>query len=571
MKRYVYIVLALVIMLIGCKKEEILVDNQIKVGLVKLEVEVKSGTTFYRDEIEENHLDSFILTGVYSDNTRKNIVIKSEYITEFKTMNLGETSVKFLVDKIEVEAKINIVENPKYILRKLEVEVKNEIKINQWDRKDSHVNSFVLVGVYEDGSKKNIEVIKDYIKVFDTSLVGTTLIKFEINGIGVEVGVEVLEPSGKLIFKDDFDTQADWHSGLEINSNDPYTNDGFNPKVDTIQLARLGAVIPEGWSAVRQGEAVFSPRDSRYPNSHEIIEILGKNSDKAMGKSGKSAVFWRDSYQDDRHMWNTDGILLKGFDEGYDEIYVEFCITFDKNTTTNSHEITNTTIPDMSKLFRVKSWGGEGSEFLNYKGNNGPMLMWTWRVDEYGIRNVIGLRGGPHGENYYMDKEDLGDMPKGYDGYPITNGSFEFVHSIKNQGPNGETEWPLDRINGGLLKDNIINYPTHHQIYGNEGDWTKVAFYLKMNTDFDKNDGVLIQWINGRRVFNNHSIRWYKENSKNVKPKWNSVGIGGNDYFHSYAREDEREEWYAIDNIKIYDGIPSHAEEDINFELTNNK
>lgn len=52
MKKYIYILLAIFLMLVGCKKEEIVVDNQIKVGLVKLEVEVAKEEWYAIDNIK---------------------------------------------------------------------------------------------------------------------------------------------------------------------------------------------------------------------------------------------------------------------------------------------------------------------------------------------------------------------------------------------------------------------------------------------------------------------------------------------------------------------------------------
>ncbi len=462
MKKYIYILLAIFLMLVGCKKEEILVDNQIKVGLVKLEVEVKSGVVFYRGDKLENHL-----------------------------------------------------------------------------------SSFVLVGTYSNGARKNLEIKREYVKEFDLSSFDQGTIRIEVDGIGVEVKVEVIDRDANLIFREYFDTQADWHSGLEENFTNPYINDGLINPVNKTQRLREGNKLPLGWTGVYQDGQKFSPRNG-YVNTHENIEILAKNQDKAMGGQGKSAVFWRESHGGKD--WNSDGTLHRYFDQGYDELYIEFWIKFDSNITIGNNE--------SSKIFRVESWNGEGSEFQGFIGGNlGPMLLWNWKTDAYGVRNVITSRGGPYGENYMMPTgESIG-------------GSHNFTTSIKNQGIGGETEWPIDRKNGGLVKDNMQGgIALHKQVFGNKEQWSKLAFYVKMNSEIDKKDGIFIQWLNGRRIMTRESIPWVKSGNYNKMVKWNAFAIGGNDHFNTHPLEDVREEWYSIDNVRVYDGIPSHAEEDINFE-----
>ncbi len=481
MKKYIYILLAIFLMLVGCKKEERVGNNQIKVGLVKLEVEVKSGVVFYRGDKLENHL-----------------------------------------------------------------------------------SSFVLVGTYSNGARKNLELKREYVKEFDLSSFDQGTIRIEVDGIGVEVGVEVIDRDANLIFREYFDTQADWHSGLLINDRGSYINDklydGINPatRIDEYQSHRLGHFIPEKWYSVRQAEQYYSPRNG-YPNHHENIEILAKNSDKAFGGNGKSAVFWRESHQNNSWEWNSDGILFKHLEGGYNELYVEFWITFDPNSTVNSHELSNTNNTDASKIFRIESWNEEGSEYKGFEGGNvGPIMIWGWGQSDYGIRNGLTWRGGPHGENYRFDPGDIENGP--------TIGNF--INHIEAQGPNGETEYPIDREHGGLVKDNLDykGLAHHKQVFGDKGQWSKMAFYVKMNSDIGKKDGVFIQWLNGRRLVTCNTIPWIEASSENKMVKWNSISLGGNDYFHSYPIEVAREEWYSIDNIRVYDGIPSHAEEDINFE-----
>lgn len=367
--------------------------------------------------------------------------------------------------------------------------------------------------------------------------------------------------SANLVFSEDFDDQPDWHSGLLINNKGSNLSDnlydhGFgSERIDMYQ--REGThTIPEGWYSVRQGEQYFSPRNG-FEDAGENIEILAANADKALGGKGKSAVFWRESHQNNSHEWNSDGILLKHFPEGFDELYVEFWITFDPNTTTDSAERTNGNSADGSKIFRMDSWNTTGSEYQAFEGGAlGPILVWGWSQNQWGVRNGVTMRGGPHGENYRFSGEDLAGMP--------TVGNF--VKHVVGHGFDVETEWPVDRANGGRIIDNVPGgIADHSQVYGDRGQWSKLAFYVKMNSEIGKKDGIFIQWLNGRRVFHFDGIPWVQENESNKMVKWNTVAFGGNDYFHSYPIEMAVEEWYSIDNIKVYDSIPVEADRDIDF------
>lgn len=371
--------------------------------------------------------------------------------------------------------------------------------------------------------------------------------------------------AAELIFRDNFDEQEDWHSGLMENDTGAYLDDqlydGVNSatRVDMYQRTSTGHTLPQGWTSVRQGEQFFSPRNG-YSNSRENIEILSSNSDMALGRQGKSAVFWRESHQLNSHQWNSDGILMKIFPEGYDELYVEFWITFDDNTTLNSWELAPSKQVDVSKIFRMLSIKPGANEYSYFNGEIGPMFLWDWKVDPWGVRNVIGTSAGPY-ETLKFEGDDLADMPPG-------GGSKSYLTGVVEQGLNGETEWPIDMVNGGLIKDNSPSgIATHEQVFGKSDQWVKMAFYVKMNSSPGEKDGHLVQWINGRRIINVNTIPWSKENSENIVAKWNAFALGGNDYFHSHPLSQAREEWFAIDNLKVYSTIPDFADIDLDYKL----
>jgi len=337
--------------------------------------------------------------------------------------------------------------------------------------------------------------------------------------ISVSVGAH-----SELLFKESFDNQTDWTA-------DDYVNTG---------------ALPADWFVFRVDE-LWSPRTG-YPNKHPSAEILSVNSDKARGGAGKSYVAWRESYDPGWKKYNSDATLVKYFPKGVDSIYVSFYVRFGESWTPKS----------ASKLFRVMSWDDTSPKlelFQFFKGgNSGPIFLWDYSSDDYGVRNFQAYRGGPHGENYSFSNSDISGLPRQM--INLGDISLNFTENTVGMGENGQNPKIVDQINGGYISDNLNQTVTHEQVYGRTKNWTKVAFYAKMNTEIGKADGELIQWINDEIIFQNKNIPWVRENSENKMVKWNTVGIGGNDFFRTYANEDQHEEWYAIDDVVIRTDIP---------------
>ena len=209
-----------------------------------------------------------------------------------------------------------------------------------------------------------------------------------------------LTGTAETLFSENFDQQSDWNSGLEINA----TDSDPSGLPDRVQASRLGHVIPDGWYSVYQHPS-WAPSVG-YPNGHETIEISADNVDKARGGTGKSFVQRRDSQPDPEYYWSSDGQLLKFFPEGHDRMYIEFWMKFQPNWT-------HAPSGDASKIIRIGSWSGEGSEFQAFSGGEqGPLFLWGWLRDDYGLRNFHSLRGGPHGENYTMSDTERGSHPR---------------------------------------------------------------------------------------------------------------------------------------------------------------
>lgn len=334
-------------------------------------------------------------------------------------------------------------------------------------------------------------------------------------------------PEG-VLFSDNFDDQPDYTGAL--NSTDRSQYAGTH-------------TIPEGWYAVRQ-DPTWAPSQGQ-PSKHESIEILASNADKARGGVGKSFVSWRDFYDPGWNRFNSDSILAKYFPEGLTQLYVEFYISFAPDWTPEGQ----------SKLFRVTSWSGE-PDFFGYGGDrqNGPVMFFDYAVTS-GVRNFLAFRSGPHGTNYGMNDSQMGDLPR-----PLVGSGdlpCNFTSNTVGSTYGADPQIP-DKLNGGFISKDINYYPSHEQIYGPAGTWTKLGFFLKLNSAPGVKDGEFKQWLDDQLILETNKVTWVDSNPGNLLPKFNVVAIGGNDFWRSdiWTNADQREEWYSIDDFVIRADIP---------------
>lgn len=333
-----------------------------------------------------------------------------------------------------------------------------------------------------------------------------------------------LTAGAEVIFREDFDSLKDFTSTMH--------------STDKAQTIDTGYTLPEGWYGLYQGTQ-WSP-ETGYPENHASLEILSSNTDKAYGGKGKSAVHWRESFSLGWKNWASDSQLLKVLDRSYPALYIEFDIRFSENWWQRDN-FGNFT----SKLFRVGSWSGDGSVFSGFQGELGPIFLWDYRRDQYGVRNVFSFRGGPHGENYNFNGEFRNDI------------SSNFTSSLKGVAEDGGDPELYGYVSGDKLADSRESNLGHNEVFGPPGTWTKISFYVEMNSAPGINDGILRQWINGHQVVDKTNIPWIMENSENKMVGWNYFAIGGNDFFQPYDNEVRFEDWYAIDNVVVRDDIPS--------------
>jgi hypothetical protein len=351
--------------------------------------------------------------------------------------------------------------------------------------------------------------------------------------------------TAEIIFQENFDDQSDWNSGSAVNALNTDTP-------DIVQRASTHN-IPSNWYSIRQ-DPTWAPSKGDM-DRHETIEILAANADKSRGGTGKSMVSWRESYNDGNQRWTSESIMMKHFPEGYDQLYVEFWIRFDPNWT-RLHVVGKPA--SYSKLFRISSWNGVGDEYRAFAGGNlGPMMLWDHKIDAYGLRNSIALRGGPHGDNYKFNVGDILGLPRVLTG--LGDLSMNFTENLAYMGLDDTRSYIEDRVNGDVVPIGTYDTVQHDQIYGPKDSWTKLAFFVKMNSAPNIKDGELRQWLNGHQIFINKQIPWIRSSaSEDQIAKWNVVAFGGNDSFLYYPNADYREEWYSIDDIVVRTDIPDY-------------
>lgn len=327
----------------------------------------------------------------------------------------------------------------------------------------------------------------------------------------------------QTLFEEDFDTQPDWTSTMHSLRN--------------AQEANNGDVIPKYWDKIYQ-RTEWSP-EKGFADNHSTLEILSSNSEKARDGMGKSAVFWRESFSLGWKNWASDAQFIKILDDYYDEIYIEFWIRFSPNWwQRDSNNYGNW----ISKIFRVGSYSGDGIIFNGAGGEVGPRFIWSYKKDKFGVRNVLTLLKGPHGSG--------GDTPTGL------GGSKNFKSSTKGMGVDGSDPKIPDLVNGGYLLD-ASGSIDHEQVYGSSEIWTKMGFYLKLNSAPGVADGVLKQWINDERFNSDESITWIPEGATEEQMLgWNYFAIGGNDYFQPFPNDQRFEDWYSIDDVKVLTVAP---------------
>jgi hypothetical protein len=337
------------------------------------------------------------------------------------------------------------------------------------------------------------------------------------------------DPVG-VIFSENFDDQPDWTSTSE--------------STDNTQTVDTGHKLPINWYGIYQ-TTQWSP-ELGYPQKHASMEILASNADKSRSGTGKSAVFWRESYSfgGNTYQWASDAQCIYKLPVDVPELYVEFYIKFSPNFWERLNDHTD---PDwtwdgwMSKFFRVGWWDRISKPWNAAEGGVNPRMFWGYKLDTYGVRNTVSAFQGPSSGSTTVPA--------------FGSGSFNYTSSTKGQEVGGNDPQHQDQINGGNLAD-FASVTTHEQVFGPTEKWTKMAFYVKMNSAADVEDGVFSQWLDGHRIMHKESFAWHTSGTDKTATGWSFVAIGGNDFFRPRPDSERYEDWWALDDLVVRDSIP---------------
>jgi hypothetical protein len=341
------------------------------------------------------------------------------------------------------------------------------------------------------------------------------------------------DPVG-VVFSENFNDQTDWTSAPDEANN-----------------------LPTNWYEMTQYGQRWTPSEG-YPAFHENIEILASNASKARGGTGKSMVNWRDGFLDSAGdaQWGSDSVLwyrLPG--DGLSEVYCEYYITF-------SAEMIEAFYADqmgMSKIFRVMAHDDpdnrEWRHFDKFTDEyNKPIYIWS--IDGgtlYGVRNKTSIyRWAPNSDPDLNDA--MNDGPWGFMRGDWSGGYWP--EAVAGQGVNGTDPGLTDYKNGGTIDAGGV---TIDQVFGPEGTYVKMGHYLKMNSAPGVPDGELHQFIDDKRISKMTGINWVVSDSP--MKKWRVVTLGGNDLFSRFPTQTPHEDWYSIDDFKVFDSLPANLTE----------
>tara|TARA_R110002072_G_scaffold218265_1_gene375979 strand:+ start:7497 stop:8582 length:1086 start_codon:yes stop_codon:yes gene_type:complete len=329
-----------------------------------------------------------------------------------------------------------------------------------------------------------------------------------------------LSVHSELIFEENFDAQPDW----------------------TTTGRKTVGTLPLNWDAARTDEA-WHPSDGDIGTKPSMM-INGDSSEQIYGSSGKAFITYSESNNpSDDNGFESDGILTKDI-PSTSTLFIRFYVKFQPGWASNIEV-------GQLKMLRVGHWDGQlsgtGERYrFGNSGNNAPLYFYDWSQNSYGLRHFHAFRCDKQKGNYFCISPTITGAPR-----QIVSGdmSADYGKNIAQLG----AKIP-DLVNGGNLNYTDLNY--HNQVFGNK--WNKLEFYFELNSASGVQDGEFKHWINGQKIIDMNQIPWIGVEG-DMNAKWNMFAIGGNDRFHFDLEgvPSQRERWYAIDNIEVYDDLPA--------------
>ena len=87
------------------------------------------------------------------------------------------------------------------------------------------------------------------------------------------------------------------------------------------------------------------------------------------------------------------------------------------------------------------------------------------------------------------------------------------------------------------------------------GDWVKINIRIKMDSFPGAGDGIEEVWINDVLEKSRYDIP-YRRAGEGEGVGFNWFSIGGNAHNYPFPDSAQHEQWFAITDLKIYDGKP---------------
>lgn len=302
-------------------------------------------------------------------------------------------------------------------------------------------------------------------------------------------------PTSTVLFRDNFDSHADWYP--------EQMESGCN-------ASACDKAPPGDWDYWRVDEYwnKYDPASSS-PSSEPTGQITAAFGYR--GASGKALVIHNESNSgrggDD---WGADFVLAKDLGDSYQEVWVTMWVKFQNGWNWDS------TRGSSIKIIGSTHWQRTSGDLVfSYftGGDNGPNLIYDFGSNPtFGLRHVVVPRCSPVSTDYTCG-------PAG--------------------GPQGEASNP---VQSGLAWTDYVG----------DGQWHMVEMHLKMNSAAGVEDGVIQIYIDGG------TWSWERTNQNFVKSgdvsaaHWNIIRIAGNAYNYWDRNEaNKSEQYYLIDDVTI--------------------
>ncbi len=294
-----------------------------------------------------------------------------------------------------------------------------------------------------------------------------------------------------LLHADTFDDQDDFQNPTRRSFCSGSTR---RPECDDMPAGWTGYSVAERWHPEDMGDSVEAG--------------LQINSANPRGGSGKSLVIWDESYGTPSQ-WGSDAMLSKRLDRAYRNVYAEYWMYFPEGYRwhhAGEHGINYAKILRLSHVDAgdyAFSYGGDGT-------NDPVMIVNThlWFVDRDGTRSERGALTGvsrcsPRATNYRCG------------------------------------DW------SGSIRGDVESVA----VYG-DGEWHKVGALMSAGSPGGE-DGVVTLWFDNVQVVETRNIP-FLATGVSADRQINTVTFGGNQHNYPEPEEAQFEQWYAIDDVRIF-------------------